>query len=260
MSSILGVSIVLAALPSHGVAHKRECRDAYESAQVARREARLLDSRTKLIACARTCPSVVSEDCARWLTEVEASLPSIVIVARDPAGKDVFGASIELDGLSISGDSPGKEIELDPGPHRLVVTSPSRSSSSAQDLMIVAGEKTRRVLVLLADRTAPILAPPPRPEIALSNPDRAEVASRDRGVPGGLPAETYVLGAGTLAAAFVALGFGLGAHFERSDLLDHCPRPCPDGELAPVRRNQIISDVALGAAFVLLGLTVWSGW
>src|SRR5262245_9137461 len=61
----------------------RKCSDAYVRGQEARIEEKLRVARDQLLTCAqRTCPSFMQAECAKWLTEVEAALPTIVIDAK----------------------------------------------------------------------------------------------------------------------------------------------------------------------------------
>jgi hypothetical protein len=110
-------------------------------------------------------------------------------------------------------------------------------------------------------------APPPQPVRADAPPGSlprtdvgAVAAATDEGDVSGLSAQTYVLGAATLVATLVSIGFGVAAHFERADLIANCARPCAATRISPVHTNQIVADVSLGAAAVSLGLTIWSAW
>lgn len=54
-------------------------------------ETKLLEAQTQLVACASVdCPKFVRADCLRWLDEVQATLPTIVVRANDPSGNDVL--------------------------------------------------------------------------------------------------------------------------------------------------------------------------
>ncbi|MEJ7729211.1 MAG: hypothetical protein WKG00_08345 [Polyangiaceae bacterium] len=65
------------------------CVDAHVAAQRLRRDGKLRAAREQLVSCARTsCPQVLVRECAAWLSEVEATIPSVLFEATDEAGRD----------------------------------------------------------------------------------------------------------------------------------------------------------------------------
>jgi len=64
------------------------------------------------------CPAVIQADCTKWLTELEQSVPTIVIVARSEQG-DETDVNVFLDGRPWIHHLDGKPVELDPGAHQL---------------------------------------------------------------------------------------------------------------------------------------------
>jgi len=70
------------------------CVKSAENAQTERSAHRLRAARERLLACAQaSCPSVVRNDCATWLSEVDQLLPSVVVQARDTRGLELFDVS-----------------------------------------------------------------------------------------------------------------------------------------------------------------------
>src|SRR5687767_4739055 len=68
------------------------CASAAEEAQGLQREGKLTQAREKLVLCARaSCPAFIRKDCTGWLTEVDKSMPSIVVRATDANSRDVAG-------------------------------------------------------------------------------------------------------------------------------------------------------------------------
>src|SRR5262245_56106628 len=87
LAAALVVSLSRAA-PPQGDQVKVTCAQAYETAQRLREGHRLREAREQLLVCARPeCPALLRRDCAPWLGEVEAVLPSIVVVARTADGQ-----------------------------------------------------------------------------------------------------------------------------------------------------------------------------
>jgi hypothetical protein len=60
-----------------------------------------------------------TQDCVAWLDEVNASMPSIVIEAKDPKGKETFDVRISENGEVLAEKLDVNAIELDPGTHKL---------------------------------------------------------------------------------------------------------------------------------------------
>ena len=104
---------------------KVACVTAAESAQQQRSEGKLRDARLSLHLCARdVCPALVRNDCTQWLTEIEASLPTIVLRATGARGQDITDIKVSLDGQALVEKVDGLPIEVDPGPHVLTAVRP----------------------------------------------------------------------------------------------------------------------------------------
>jgi len=55
------------------------------------------------VACSNpACPAVVKRDCDQWLTEMDASLPSVVVAARDATGRDLVDVRVTIDGTVLT--------------------------------------------------------------------------------------------------------------------------------------------------------------
>src|SRR4029077_3606050 len=102
---------------------KLACVHRHEDAQVARRSGKLLAARAALLACSReACPDAVRGDCVDWLEEVNRSVPSVVITARD-RGADVVEVTVSLDGELVATRLTGSAVEADPGEHHFRLAS-----------------------------------------------------------------------------------------------------------------------------------------
>ena len=223
---------------------KQACAEAAQEAQSLRDAAKLSAAREKLLFCAReACPKVVRGDCASWLDEVDRAMPSVVVQARDPAGRDLDG-KLFVDDRLVKPGLTGEAVVLDPGKHRIaVVTSGGRRIQ--QSIVVALGEKHRRVLLELTAEPAREQAKPAQPLPAASAPP-------DRSVMPG------VLG-GVGAAGLVTFGvLQVLAQGEYQDAKDGCgsTRTCSDDELSPIRAKFVASGVALGVGVVALGAGV----
>src|SRR5690349_1521084 len=79
--TLAGVLSATALLSSSSHADEADrCIAAHHDAQSARRDGALRRARTALVACSeQRCPSLVRDDCARWLTDVERRLPTLLV-------------------------------------------------------------------------------------------------------------------------------------------------------------------------------------
>ncbi len=152
---------------------KKECVDANESAQDLRRENKLREARTRLAVClAATCPGPVREDCAHRLAEVDAAVPTLVLVATDVSGNDLSTVHVTMDGQPFLEKLDGKALPVDPGEHRFVFE--ATGLPVTEDTIVVReGEKDRRVKVVLALPTPPEATPAPTPPVLAATPSTA---------------------------------------------------------------------------------------
>jgi len=199
----------------------------------------LLQARDDYLACASAepCPAMVRSECEQALSELKASIPSLIVTVLDSNGHDVGDAELTLDGRPIAHD--GTALELDPGQHVVVATSQGRRA----ELNVVATERelNRRVeLVLPAPVVAvPVAAPPP----PAPPPERSHLPS-------------YVLGGvGVLAAGSFA-GFAFSGRAGMSKL-DDCKPYCTRDEVKAVQTKYLIADVSLGVSLVALGAAAY---
>jgi hypothetical protein len=131
------------------------CVDAAGRAQVERDGGQLLSALEHLVSCSNEqCPVIVRKDCAAWLSQVEARVPSITVHAVDARGADVIPVRVILDGKVVRERLDGRAIKVDPGEHHARFES-AGSLPVEQTLLISEGEKSRAVLVRLEDAGAP---------------------------------------------------------------------------------------------------------
>jgi hypothetical protein len=232
---------ILIALPRPAAAAPdlRACAAAYEDAQVAMRHSHLLAARDAVTQCLMpACPAWVRVDCDRWLKEIEARLPSVVLECTGADGAAIADATVMLDGALWGGRLEGKATEIDPGEHVFHV---ERAGSRAVDARFIVSEgaKAQRVHVGLASIAAEA------PRAALPPPPEAEESPRARPIPW----TVYALGALGVAAAGGFTYFGLRGSSGESDLKACEPR-CADSAVDAVRAKYLTADVLLGVSVV----------
>src|SRR5437762_1726433 len=165
--------------PSNEVA---QCVENHVKAQVLRTDAKLVQTREKLLACSRSCPNVIQSDCTRWLEEVENLIPSLIVRAK--AGtNDIIDARLFIDDKLVATTLDGHEMSLDPGPHRVRLE--SAEGQEQRDVLLVAGEQGRSVVFKFNKSETPT---------SRETKTAAPIESRP------VPAYVYVSGGFTLAA------------------------------------------------------------
>jgi hypothetical protein len=144
------------------------CTSAYVNAQTRRSEHKLLAARDELRTCARReCSSLMRgqlvKDCADWLTQVEAAIPSVVLSAKDDSGTDLTAMTVAIDGAVVATLLDGRSIDVDPGPHVFTFETAGAAKVSVT-LLALEGTKDQLVKATLASASrAPESTPPPPP-------------------------------------------------------------------------------------------------
>lgn len=237
---------------------KAECLDASGRAQQLKLDGKLRAARDALLRCSRDeCPAVVRQDCDTWLGEVTASLPTVVVTARDDAGHDLFDVRVSVDGEAFADHPDGKSRAVDPGERSFVFT---------------RGEVTKTVRVAIRqgekDRIVEAIFPLPKPA---PGPDKPETKKKEE--PTTPPPSAAREGSGTarkgLGIGLVSVGaIGVGtsialflaANGEVFDLRDTCgvSRTCTDDQLSSVTTLRTVGGIALGvsAAALVTGAVV----
>jgi hypothetical protein len=214
---------------------KDQCFDAYEQAQRLRKEYKLRAAHEQLVTCgADSCPAFVRQDCAKWLGEVEASTPTIVVLARRADGTAIEGARATLDGGPFADALDGRAVAVDPGPHDLRCEA---EGAAVQTRIVVAeGAKNQQFLVSFgaAPVPAPVEKPPPRP------------------ARGGIPTATWVLGGVAVAGAISFTAFAVAGRQVQS-----CAPTCTRGQVDDLRRDYLIADVSWITGLVAAGAALY---
>ncbi len=146
----------LAAGPAEAVAqeHKQACITASESAQQLRMDGKLVEAQKRLVECASdACPGAVRADCASWLSQVNALMPSIVLVARDGTGEDLADVNVTMDGKPFATKLDGKSLSVGPGEH-VFRFERAGEAPVVKKVIVREGETARKVEVTLGAHAA----------------------------------------------------------------------------------------------------------
>ena len=213
-------AVVVAALGAPAIAHADDaaCIQSYESTQTLRKAGKLRDARADAAKCADpACPAVLTKDCAKWQTELDAQLATIVVDARDRRGQPVANVTVTINGKPLDG-------AVDPGTLTLHIEGNGKAVD--QTVTLKAGEKGHRVSVTLGD---------------------AAPAENTRPFPLG----PVVFGAAGIVAVGVGAVFAVTGHSAESDL-DKCKGHCSAGDVNSVSTKYAVSDILFTAGAVSL--------
>jgi hypothetical protein len=126
---------------------KAACTTAYEQTQKLKTAGQLKAAREQASQCTRTvCTAFIRDDCAKWLAEIEAAQPTVLLEVKDANGRDASAVSVTLDGNAWLSEIDGQTKLLDPGPHTLRFEM-AGSPPIEQQIVVREHEKGRRVRV-----------------------------------------------------------------------------------------------------------------
>ncbi len=221
---------------------KDQCASGSEQAQRLIKQGKFIEARAQLLVCTRVeCPAIVKQDCDGWLSNLDATIPSLVVAARDEDGRDLLELKVMLDGAPVDSLN-GVAIPVNPGVHKLRVEAAGRIPSESQ-VVVHEGERARPVTVTLLSAT-PKERPAPPPVIVKE--------------PGTSPF-VYVFGtlAGVGLASFAT--FEIKAAVDASHLRSTCAPHCSQDDVDRVSTGQVVANVSLiaGAAFAGGAFAIW---
>ncbi|MBX3207680.1 MAG: hypothetical protein KF764_21705 [Labilithrix sp.] len=211
----------------------RECAAAYEQTQRQQQKSELIGALASAERCARSsCPALLKDECARWVTDLRPKLPSLVVRVRGGDGCARTDAKLEVDGATRK-DPRADALLVDPGVHVVKVTDPASGQTKAQSINFAPGERRDIDVDFASD----------------------EVTCGKTGVTtpvGRIPTVTLVLG--SIGAGLVVAGatVGLVGASKRSDL-DDCKPGCTREQIDDVRPFFLAGDVLAGFGILALG-------
>ena len=129
------------------------CTDAYEQSQIQMKprtgdgESTLLKARASLLTCTRSnCKDWMVADCSKWLSEVEARIPTVVFSARNTAGRDLTEIQVQKPtGEALATRIDGRAIELEPGQHVFVFID-ENGTKVEKNALVREGEKAQSIV------------------------------------------------------------------------------------------------------------------
>lgn len=213
---------------------KKECVASYEQTQSLRKEGKLAAAQEAALVCSHDdCPRVVRKDCTEWLAEIEKSLPTVVLMARDEKGDETADVRVFEGDKLVRDRLDGKAMPMDPGEHVL------RFERDGAEPV------TRKVIVHEGDKLVRIEAS------FKKEPKAPEDKHAENGR--GLPILPIVIGGVGLIGLGTAGVIGLLAFSEKSDLEESCAPRCTAASVDAVRTKFLVADVTAAASVAILG-------
>jgi hypothetical protein len=231
-------------LPDTSTAEVQRCVEAHDNARVLMLEEKWLEAREGMNRCQdASCPLAIRSDCAAWLEEVTRILPTLlVVVERDDDGKTPV--DLDLDGRRLELPNPPHPIEVLPGTHLLRVNLGGYPPVE-RVVVLSKGDKNHVVRVRFAREPTPApLAPAP----SQPKPERSRP----------IPATTYALAGGAVAALATSGILLASALTSRNDALDRCAPVCTENEQDSIDARLLAADVFGTAGIVLGGFAVYT--
>jgi hypothetical protein len=234
-------------------ATKLACVQASDRAQQLRLNGKFVAARDALRSCVQdACPTVVRESCSQWLGEVNASLPSIVIGAKDGDGRDLVDLKVSIDGQLVTEHLGGLALPVDPGRHTMRY---EKADGAVVEEEILVGEGTKNRPVSVAFPSAK------RPEPAAGGLSAAPPpASGSRGASTGNTVAGTVLAVVGAAALGTALYLDLSATSDINALRgDPCAKTgtCSASRVNSDQLDYDLAGVGVGVGVVALGVATY---
>lgn len=238
-----GVGVSLFGAQTAHAGDVEACLNAADQAQQFRDDGKFRSAREQMLVCVRdACPGPVKRDCGDWLTQLDATAPSVVLTAKE-GNTDLTDVSVTMDGTNLAEKLDGRPILMDLGTHTFKFTYQGQEKS--ESVVISAGQKMRNISVQFGGAAAST------PETDDGTGDRPAPHEEKRSI---LP---YVLGGVGVAAIGSFAFFGLSGNSEKSDLEKSCVHNCTDDQVSSVRTKYAIADISLGVGIVALGVATY---
>lgn len=254
MRLVLVLALLVPITATAGELSKEECIDAHSRGQDAKEQGKLTLARKLFLSCAQSsCPSLVSNDCARFADDLGRQQPTLSFAARDGMGNDLPDTTVYVDDALVTTRlDDGKAHDVDPGKH--VVKFSNGGRDEVMTIVIGAGEQGRTVSATFGAKQVP------QPQQL-----RQDVAAKPAGPQVVHPTGSRALMIGGLAVTVAGAAFGA---FELTRVPSNCSissNQCAAAPGDPVFADAhsavananigwIITGVGLAAA---VGGTVW---
>jgi hypothetical protein len=234
-----------------------DCAAAFNEAGALREKGSLKAAHARYEVCALpACPSFVAL-CVSLAEEVRASIPSVVLQAKDELGRPITAVTVTIDGSPLTTGLYGAAVEVDPGKHTFEFRADGYTPTT-REMIVVEGKKSQVDTVTLqsvakapsppASPTAAIASRVPPPTPAAAEPPATSGSSRLR--------KTLGLVTGSAGVAGLAIGsfFGLSAGSKWSAAKRECtPNYCGPDSQAQQDHDAAANAATLSTVFFVAG-------
>lgn len=244
-----------AASGAAGSAHadeKQQCLQASDQGQSLRDDGKYRRAREAFATCARpVCPTIVQRDCIKWLADLEATSPSVVVNAKDDKGNDLIAVKVTVDGTPLASSLDGRPVLVDPGEHTFRYETDGFPPVEER-VVIHAGEKSRVLTVQFGTPAAPASAAAPATSSPAASPEAPKEST-------GISTSAWVFGGIAVVAFGMEAYFGISGLSDRSTLENSCgpTHTCQQSQVDSIRTKFTVADIALGVGIVSAGLSAY---
>lgn len=233
-------SALLLPAGAHAADAAPSCATAYAKGQDDRLAGRLFDARSAFKLCAvSTCPEELASDCARWASEVEADLPTVLVHVVDARGRALPTVRVFADGQAVSAGELSRPLVLEAGPHSLRFEAEGYEATQVQTAL----RPTDRELEIRATLYKP--------------GEKTRGVAQQHPPSAGIPKLSLALAGVGLVALGTSAYFGIAAQNQYNELEHSCAPGCRREDADAVETKALISDVALATSLVALGAAAW---
>jgi hypothetical protein len=226
------------------------CATASDNAQPLRKTGKFHEAKQQLLICVnKSCPSIVRNDCATQLNELEKVTPTIVFEAKDAGGNDVTAVTVTMDGAPLADHLDGTALPVDPGRHHFVLKA-GTNPVVTKDLVIRESEKERHEALVFGAAAA----------VSAGASNDSSGPPTDVEV-GGSPKWPIYTAFGVGAVGLIVGTIGLvGMVNQNSTLSGECTLPnggCDpkyQPQLDQLHQDQIVAGIGFGVAVVGAGI------
>ena len=213
---------------------RQACVAAADLGQTQRDQGKLVEARESFVTCARDgCPTVVANQCAAWLVDINREIPTVSLRATDAAGKELTDVQVFVDGVVTVKSLDGRAVSINPGVHRMRFTHVG-DPDVEQELVIHAGEKVRPVEVRVGSK----------PEAAVAVPPPLHEGSEGHGFRFPILAGVSF---GVSAASFITMGALVGTTAsDVNHLRATCAGSCSPSDVSSANTRIVVANVAMG--------------
>jgi hypothetical protein len=197
----------------------------------------------------------VQRDCLAWLGEVEKSLPTVVVTAKDESGADIADVKVTVDGDALLDKLDGSAVPMNPGMHAFHFAG-SDGATLDRQVLVREGQTNQAIPIVLKKLSAAPVAPPVAPVPTPVVPPPAPSAEAPGGGSSTWRTVGWVLGGAGVVGLGVGTAFGLIATSDKKNANCGTDNLCDAGPLNSAKSAAVGADVGLIAGGVLLATGV----